>query len=82
MSENLEILQKQEELLQFPEFNHKTAWELGSFMVSYAQKHNITIAVSPALSGWNQPAESEMDGKKIQYCKTYGTQFSYVRACL
>ena len=46
MSENLEILQKQEELLQFPEFNHKTAWELGSFMVSYAQKHNITIAVS------------------------------------
>ena len=24
----------------------KTAWELGSFMVSYAQKHNITIAVS------------------------------------
>ena len=46
MDKNIEILKKQEELLQFPIFNHSTAYELGTFMVSCAQKQNITIAIS------------------------------------
>lgn len=46
MCDSLNILEKQEELLQFSHFNHDDAYNLGSFMVSYAQKHNITIAVS------------------------------------
>lgn len=46
MAENLDILMKQEELLQFDHFDHEVAFELGTFMVSYAKKHNITIAVS------------------------------------
>lgn len=46
MSENLSILKKQEELLQFSHFDHDTAYKLGTFMVNYAQKNDITIAVS------------------------------------
>lgn len=46
MNKKIEILKKQEELLQFPCFNHNTAYELRTFMVSRAQKQNITIAVS------------------------------------
>lgn len=50
MTENLNILNKQEELLQFPSFNNHIAYELGTFMVNYAKKHNITIAVSIRLN--------------------------------
>lgn len=46
MDKNIEILKKQEDLLQFPHFNHSTAYEFGTFMVSCAQKQNITIAIS------------------------------------
>ena len=50
MCENLNILKKQEVLLQFDHFNNDEAFELGSFMVSYAKKHDITIAVSIRLN--------------------------------
>ena len=46
MDKNIEILKKQEDLLQFPHFNHSTAYEFGTFMVSCAQNQNITIAIS------------------------------------
>ena len=46
MCKNLNILKKQEELLQFEHFCNDDAFELGSFMVSYARKHNITIAMA------------------------------------
>ena len=46
MDKNIEILKRQEELLQFPFFNHSTAYELGTLMISCAQKQNITIAIS------------------------------------
>ena len=46
MAETLNILKKQEELLQFTHFDHNTAYKLGTFMVDYAQKNSITIAVS------------------------------------
>ena len=50
MCKNLNILKKQEELLQFEHFSNDDAFELGSFMVSYARKHNITIAISIRLN--------------------------------
>ena len=50
MHEKLAILKQQEELLQFDHFSNDTAYDLGSFMVSYAKKHNITIAVSIRLN--------------------------------
>jgi uncharacterized protein (UPF0303 family) len=46
MSEELNILKKQEESLEFEYFDHKLAYRLGTFMVEYAEKHDITIAVS------------------------------------
>jgi len=50
MAENLNILKTQEELLQFSRFNHDTAYKLGTFMVNYAQTHDITIAVSICMN--------------------------------
>lgn len=53
MDKNIEILKKQEDLLQFPHFNHSTAYEFGTFMVSCAQNQNITIAISIRMNnGW------------------------------
>lgn len=46
MAYDLSILEKQEELLQFDHFNYEDAYALGTFMVEYAKKHDITIAVS------------------------------------
>ena len=43
MCKNLNILKKQEELLQFEHFSNDDAFELGSFMVSYARQHNIAL---------------------------------------
>ena len=50
MCKDLSILKKQEELLQFDHFSNNDAFDLGSFMVSYAKKNNITIAVSIRLN--------------------------------
>ena len=46
MAHNLDILKKQEELLQFDHFNHADAYELGTLMVDYAKKTDTTVAVS------------------------------------
>ena len=46
MSNELEILTKQEALLQFPKFDQGDAYELGKFMVEYAKSQNIVVAVS------------------------------------
>ena len=34
LEETIRILSMQEEILQFPHFTNKDAWELGSYMVS------------------------------------------------
>ena len=41
MDKNIEILKKQEDLLQFPHFNHCTAYEFGTFMVSCPDGTNL-----------------------------------------
>ncbi len=46
MTKEVNILKKQEELLQFDVFDHEEAYRLGTFMVNYAKEHNIIIAVS------------------------------------
>jgi uncharacterized protein (UPF0303 family) len=42
----IDIAKKQEELLQFPHFNRRDAWELGSSLVNYSLEHNIRFSVS------------------------------------
>ncbi|WP_099467331.1 heme-degrading domain-containing protein [Konateibacter massiliensis] len=44
--EQLEILEKQEEMLRFKRFDHEEAFKLGNFMVEFAKKKKKTIAVS------------------------------------
>lgn len=49
-TQELRILEQQEEQLQFDKFDHDEAYKLGTFMVEYAKKHNVTIAVSICLA--------------------------------
>lgn len=44
--ENRDILEKQEKLLQFEQFDSNEALKLGNFMMEYAKKNSITIAIS------------------------------------
>lgn len=46
MIEKMDILKLQEEGLQFPAFNQEEAWKLGCYMVDYAKRNQIVIAVS------------------------------------
>ena len=41
-----EIVSEQEKALRFDHFNHKDAWELGSFLVNRIYDNNIEMAVS------------------------------------
>ncbi|WP_022867400.1 heme-binding protein [Schaalia vaccimaxillae] len=42
----IDILAQQEDLLRFPYFTHRSAWDFGIFMVERARELNTTIAVS------------------------------------
>ncbi len=46
MCKNLEILEKQEEILKFDNFTNESAFELGCFMKDYAEKRNLQISIS------------------------------------
>lgn len=46
MADHTDILKKQEELLRFEKFDNNEAWKLGMCMAEYAEKNDITIAVS------------------------------------
>lgn len=46
----MEILRKQEEMLQFPHFDQEEGYKLGVFMTEYARKHGVTIAISIRLT--------------------------------
>ena len=43
LEETIRILSMQEEILQFPHFTNKDAWELGSYMVSEAAHNEMCI---------------------------------------
>lgn len=46
IDEILAILEQQEDLLRFTEFNHEDAWKLGSYIVSKMQENRFPVAVS------------------------------------
>ena len=46
MNRHLDILQQQENMLQFDTFDYDEAYKLGCFMVDYAKRNDITIAIS------------------------------------
>jgi uncharacterized protein (UPF0303 family) len=43
------IAEKQEEMLQFPHFNKKDAWDLGNLLVKKSQDEKLSISVSIRL---------------------------------
>lgn len=79
MHENLNILKQQEKLLQFDHFNNDIAYKLGSFMVSYARKHNITIAVSIRMNNGCILFQHCPDGTNLLNQKWMERKFNSVR---
>lgn len=79
MSQNIEILEKQEELLQFDHFNHEDAYALGTFMVDYAKKHNITIAVSIRMNNGCIVFQHCPDGTNLLNQKWMERKFNSVK---
>ena len=53
LEETIRILSMQEEILQFPHFTNKDAWELGSYMVSEAAHNGLPVVISIRL--WIHP---------------------------
>ena len=49
IEKNISIVEKQEELLRFPRFGRKDAWELGKLMVSRILEENLVLSVSVRL---------------------------------
>ena len=50
IDEYISIAEKQENLLRFPHFNRKDAWDLGQLMVSRVFQENLALAVSIRLA--------------------------------
>lgn len=79
MPQNLDILAKQEELLQFDHFNHEDAYALGTFMVDYAKKHEITIAVSIRMNNGCIVFQHCPDGTNLLNQKWMERKFNTVK---
>ncbi len=47
---HMDILEAQEQLLRFDHFDHRSAWDFGSFMVAVAKKQGVTLALSIRLA--------------------------------
>lgn len=62
LEETIRILSMQEEILQFPHFTIKDAWELGSYMVSEAAHNGLPVVISIRLN--NGYTCSSMDSKE------------------
>ena len=51
MEENLKNLLSEEEELQFDQFNEDTAWQIGSWLVEYARKEKLPVAIDLTRAG-------------------------------
>lgn len=50
IEEVIQILEMQEEILQFKHFTNNDAWELGSLLVREAKQRNLAVAISIRLN--------------------------------
>ena len=79
MAHNLDILKKQEELLQFDHFNHEDAYALGTLMVNYAKKHDTTVAVSIIMNTGCVVFQHCPDGTNLLNQKWINRKFNTVK---
>ncbi|XBX07536.1 heme-binding protein [Enterocloster clostridioformis] len=79
MSNELEILTKQEALLQFPKFDQGDAYELEKFMVEYARSQNIVIAVSIRMGSGSIVFQYLPDGTNLLNQKWMERKYNTVR---
>lgn len=78
MSNELNILEKQEYFLQFEHFTNNDAYTLGTFMVEYARQKNITIAVSIRLPNGYIAFQHGPDGTNLLNQKWMERKFNTV----
>lgn len=64
-AELLDMLELQEDVLQFRHFTNSDAWELGSFMVQEARKNGLKIAISIRLNSGVTVFQHFMDGARL-----------------
>ena len=79
MTYDLDILKKQEELLQFDRFNYEDAYALGTFMVDQAHQKNITIAVSIRMNNGCIVFQHCPDGTNLLNQKWMERKFNTVK---
>lgn len=79
MTNEIEVLKKQEELLQFESFDHEEAYRLGTFMVNYAKEHGITIAVSICMNNGCIVFQYCPDGTNLLNQKWMQRKFNLVK---
>ena len=79
MTYDLDILKKQEELLQFDHFNYEDAYALGTFKVEHARKNNITIAVSIRMNNGCIVFQHCPDGTNLLNQKWMDRKFNTVK---
>lgn len=79
MMKNMDILEEQEEKLQFSAFSQEEAWKLGCYMVDYAKKNNIVIAVSIRLNSGCTVFQYCPDGTNALNQKWMDRKFNLVR---
>ena len=79
LEETIRILSMQEEILQFPHFTNKDAWELGSYMVSEAAHNGLPVVISIRLNNGYTLFQygfkgTNLDEEKTQYCPDHGDE--------
>ncbi len=73
------LLEMQEEILQFTHFTNADAWELGKFMVEEAGRKGISVALSIRRINGQTVFEHLMDGTTLDNTAWLSRKFNTVR---
>jgi uncharacterized protein (UPF0303 family) len=79
LEEVMEMLELQEEILQFTHFTNEDAWELGSIIVAEAKKRDVSVAISIRLNSGLILFQYLFNGKTMTNEKWITRKFNTVR---
>lgn len=79
INELLNMLEMQEQILQFTHFTHEDAWELGKIIVSEIQKKNLPVAVCIRLNNGLTIFKYNATGTNLQNENWINRKFETVR---
>lgn len=79
VEELLEVLEMQEDVLQFSHFTNRDAWELGSMMVNEALKRNMSVAVTIRLNNGYTVFQHGCDGTSLDHERWQTRKYNTVK---